>query len=121
MRGRRGVVLAAVLLAGTALVTAASLAALLGWMQLEGARYARQRQVAHAAARSGITLLDAVLAAEVAGGGGVPEGPPELPAGSGFTLRVVGYRPLEGDAVEVEVEARVPGASATAGARLAYP
>lgn len=121
MRARTGMVLVAVLLTGTALIVIATLAALMGFMQLEGARYAQRRQAAEAAAHSGVVLVEVVLAAHVRTTGALPPDPPPLPEVEGLAFRLLTYRPSGPRDVEVEVEARRAGAVARAGARLRVP
>lgn len=119
--GRRGAILVTVMLAGLALLAAALAGATLATLHLAGARHAEAAGRARLAARSGLELVDAVLAAEFAEDGRLPDDAPRLPRGHGLELRIVGWdRRGDGEA-EVELEARVDGAVAVAGGRLRYP
>lgn len=120
MRGRRGIVLVAVLLGGAALLLLATAAATAALVQAQGAAWSARAQRARAAARAGIVLVDTVLEAEVARSGVAPEAAPTLPDGHGLDVAVLGYRRTAPREVEVELEGRVDGARAVAGARLSY-
>lgn len=120
MRGRRGVVLVAVLLGGAALLLVVAAALTAALVQAQGAAWSARAQRARAAARAGIVLVDAVLDREVARSGAAPEAAPALPAGHELDVAVLGYRRTGPREVEVEVEGRADGARAVAGARLAY-
>jgi hypothetical protein len=120
MRGRRGIVLVAVLLGGVALLLVVSAALTAALVQAQGAAWSARAQRARAAARGGIVLVDAVLEREVARSGAAPEAAPALPTGHGLEVTVLDYRRIGPREVEVEVEGRADGATARAGARLAY-
>lgn len=120
MRGRRGIVLVAVLLGGAALLLLATAALTAALVQAQGAAWSARAQQARAAARSGIVLVDAMLAREVARSGAAPAEAPTLPDGHGLDVAVLDYRRTASREVEVEVEGRADGARAVAGARLAF-
>lgn len=119
--GRAGVALIAALLTGLALLLLAGATATVALLDLQAARYVRASQRADAAARSGVELAEARLAAHLARDGSLPaEAPPLAPPGD-LDVRWIDYRRLGERVCELEVEGRAAGASARAGARLTFP
>lgn len=120
-RGGRGAALVTVLVTGLALLLLALAGATLALLHLQTARHAERTQRARIAARSGLELVDALLAHRVAMEGRLPEAAPALPPGHDLDAAVTGYERLHDRAAEVEVRARDAAAVATAGGRLHYP
>ena len=118
---RRGMILVAVLIGGIALLAIATAALTVALLQLQGAEHQQRSQRARAAAEAGVVLVDAVLADRWSRGEGLPDAAPPLPGGHGLEIRLIGFRPLAADLVEIEVEGREAGAVAVAGAKLRYP
>ncbi len=118
---RRGLILVAVLTGGVALLAIATAALTVALLQLQGAEYQQRSQRARATAEAGVVLVDAVLRERWSRGEGLPATAPPLPGGHGLEVRLIGFRPLATDLVEIEVEGREAGAIAVAGAKLRYP
>ena len=114
-------ILVAVLLGGLALLAIATAALTVALLQLQGAEYQLRSQRARATAEAGVVLVDAVLRERWSRGEGLPDAAPQLPGGHGLDVRLIAFRPLAADRVEIEVEGREAGAVAVAGAKLRYP
>lgn len=118
---RGGAILVVVLVTMVALLLLALAGSTLALLHLQSARYGERAQRARVVARSGVEVVDALLAERVRQDGGLPATAPQLPTGLELDLRIVGYRPIGERTAEVEVEGRRDGAVATSGARLSYP
>lgn len=114
-------ILVAVLTGGVALLAIATAALTVALLQLQGAEYQQRSQRARAVAEAGVVLVDTVLEERWRQGGGLPDTAPPLPGGHGLEIRLIGFRPLAPDLIEIEVEGRHAGAIAVAGAKLRFP
>ena len=116
-----GAILLTVLITGLALLLLALAGATLAMLHLHAAHHAERAQRARIVARSGLELVDVLLADRLAVQGTLPPVAPTLPEGHGLDLTITGYHRRAAREAEVEVEGRSDGAVATAGARLVYP